>query len=148
MIDLTRYLTRERLVPLGPAPRDALLRRLVAAALGAEAASPPAGLPDLAELLRGFKDQELGQGFVLTHMRVPFGDDIRLGVGLFGRPAAFGRIADVHTVICALIPDRCSREYLSLMARLSRLLSTAAAAEAFRAGEPDRVLDTIRTFQT
>jgi len=94
---------------------------------------------------RLLKDQALGGGFVLSHARVPFGEDIRLSVGLLRPPGTFGRWSDIHTILCALIPEPCAREYLSLMARLARVLSLPAAEAAFRSGDPDRILALLRT---
>lgn len=143
MIDLTRYIVRSRIVSLDPAPREVVLRRLLDACWGAE--FPPL---DVRELIRSLKEQELGHGFSLVHARVPGEGDIRLAVGLVRPAGESARASPVPTIICALIPENRSREYLSLLARLSRFLSTPGVAETFREGNPERILDAIRAFES
>ena len=145
MIDLLRYVHRECLVLLAPAPRDAILRKLVQVALTGSAEAPETAPSASLDWPRLLKDQTLGAGFALSHARVPAGDEIRVSVGLLRPPGAFGRWSDIHTIICALIPEQCAREYLSLMARLARVLSTPEAEAAFRSSDPDRILAILRT---
>ncbi len=148
MIDLTPYFVRERMVTLAPASRDALVLQLIDVCLGEQAQGEPDTIARRREILRAIKDQPLGAGFALSHARISAGGEIRFSIGLLREPHTFGHAANVHTIFCALIPENRSREYLSFLARLSRLLMMPHAAEVFRGGNPDRILELVRTFQT
>ena len=148
MIDLADYLREDRLVALGPAPRDVIVRTLLGVCLREDAALPEAARTAALADLRALRDQELGHGFALTHARIAGSHGILIGAGLFGQPAAYGRCGAVHTVFCALIPEERSREYLSLIARLSRLLAAPGAEAAFQSGDPAQAARFVREFRT
>lgn len=148
MIDLAEYLRPDRMIVLGRAARDAIVRALLGVCLrdaaGLSAAARAAALDGAHQM----KDQPLDGGFALTHARIAEGDEILLSVGLLGAPRPFGRGGLAHTVICALIPESRSREYLSLLARLSRLLTAPGAETAFRSADPETVARFVREFRT
>ncbi len=136
MTDWHQYLDPSRILRLPPAARDVLLERLIAAAFGPASAAPRPRPADL-------REQSIGPGVTLVHARRDDLDRIRLSIGLLSPPLAIGHGAPVHALICALIPEPCSREYLTLLARLSRLLSDPGRASVFRSGEPERVAATL-----
>ncbi len=148
MIDLTEFLKAERFVPLGPAARDVTVRTLLGVCLREDETLSDADRAAALENIRAMRDQALGGGFALTHARIARSRDILLSAGLFRVPTPFGRCGPTHTVFCALIPEEKSREYLSLIARLSRMLSAPGAEDAFRSGDPERIACFIRDFQT
>ncbi|MCX7819560.1 MAG: PTS sugar transporter subunit IIA [Kiritimatiellae bacterium] len=132
MVEWRDYLVRAQILRLPPAAREVLFERLIAAACGPGAATPR---PRAAEL----REQTISPGVVLVHARRDDLDRIRLSMGLLVPPASLGHGAPVHALVCALIPEPRSREYLTLLARLSRLLAAPSGSAAFRSGEPDRV---------
>lgn len=148
MINLADYLRRDRLITPGPAAHDVIVRALLDACLRDAA--------DLSEAVRAetlagahrMSEQALAPGFAIVHARMAEGADIRMAAALFGAPRPFGRCGAAHTVFCALIPPTKSREYLSLLARLSRLLTAPGAEAAFRSGDPEAVAQFVREFRT
>lgn len=136
MSDWHPYLEPAQILRLPPAARDVLLERLIGAAYGPTSAAPRPRPADL-------REQPIGPGITLVHARRDDLDRIRLSIGLLSPPLAARHGLPVHAFVCALIPESCSREYLTLLARLSRLLSDPVRAAAFRSGEPERVAATL-----
>lgn len=140
MIRLPDYLNRRTLHALEPDTHDAMLRVMLQRCYAqSDETLPPDRLDELVRA-HALKDQPLGDGFALSHARIDALPDIRLTVGLLGRPHRFLRRSAVHTIFCILIPIDHSREYLALLARLSRLLERPGAAEVFRAADIDGLL--------
>ncbi len=138
MIDLAGYLRPDRMLRIGPADRGALLRRLLAHASPAGPAADP----------EQFSSVDLGHGFMLCHTRTSAGGDFRVVVGMLEEPFRWGRGEPVHTVFCVLVPIDRSRDYLTLLARLSRFLSDAETEAAFRARDACRVAELAAAFRT
>lgn len=136
MSDWCHYLTSAQILRLPPAARDVLLERLIAAALGSETSFTR---PRAAEL----REQMIGTGVVLVHARRDDLDQIRVSVGLLTPPITPPHGAPIYAYVCALIPEPRSREYLTLLARLSRRLADPDGAIAFRSGEPQRVASAL-----
>lgn len=146
MIDLSAHLKPDRFLALAPGARDVLVRALLGVCLREDAGLSEAARAAALDGAHRMNEQALGHGFALTHARIDGGHDILLSVGLLCEPAPFGRGGPAHTIICALIPVQKSREYLSLMARLSRLLTAPGAEAAFRSGDADRIARFITDF--
>lgn len=148
MINLADFLAKDRLIPLAPASRDAIVHALLDVCLKEDATLSETDRAAALGNVRAMRDQALGKGFALTHARIARSRGILISAGLFRRPAPFGHCGPTHTVFCALIPEEKSREYLSLIARLSRLLSAPDAEEIFQSGDPERIHRFIREFRT
>ena len=140
MIHLTDYLNHETLHPVAPASHDDLLRELLHHCF--QKAGETVAPEKLEELVRthALKDQMLEKGFALSHARLDSLSDIRLSVGLLGKPYRFVRRDRAHTVFCVLIPRDRSREYLAFLARLGRFLQTPGVGDAFKSANVDRIL--------
>ncbi len=148
MIDLAEYLKPDRMIAPAPAARDVIVRALLGICLRDAAGVSESTRAAVLDGAHRMKDQALDRGFALTHSRIAEGEEILLSVGLFGEPRPFGRCGAVHTIFCALIPESRSRDYLSLLARLSRLLTAPGAEAAFRSGAPETVGRFVREFHT
>lgn len=103
----------------------------------------------------------LGQGFALVHSRLARLARIRVALGLLPASRKLLKGEPVHTLLGIAIPQHQSRVYLSLLARLNRMLERADAGRVFAragslgAGESARdrdaatamIMDFIRTFE-
>jgi len=93
------------------------------------------------------KNIDLKKGFALTHIRFDGVEDIKMAIGLFGKMANFGKQSNVQALFCIIIPEYKCQTYLSLMAHLTRMLSSQGAKEIFRPGNKKGIIKFIREFE-
>lgn len=144
MVDLSRYITSRAIVEVVLGDHEGILRQLVDHCL-------PDFRPDSrAAVTRDILDKgrrqeiNLGEGFALSHARLDDLPDIRVAVGLLRAPTRYVSGPAVRTIFCVILPTSQSRQYLQMMARLTRLISRPEAAEAFRSGDVEKVSDFFR----
>ncbi len=146
MIKIKNYLGPETVVRMNAVDHDEIVGQLVGICLRD---APPARRTALQQRVlkaMAMKDQGLGSGFAITHARIDDADKISVAVGLLPRSIRFAEWPDVHTVFCAIIPSAKAAAYLGFMAHLCRMLSQPEPRAAFAAGDRERILDCIQTF--
>ncbi|MBW6516090.1 MAG: PTS sugar transporter subunit IIA [Candidatus Cloacimonetes bacterium] len=93
------------------------------------------------------KNLDLTKGFALTHIRLDAVDDIKIAIGVFGEKIKFPKNKELLALFCIIIPENKCQTYLSLMAHLTRLLSSKGAAKVFRPGNKKGIIEFIRDFE-
>jgi mannitol/fructose-specific phosphotransferase system IIA component (Ntr-type) len=145
---LQDYIPVERIVPIESVRREEILQRLIATALPSTSQELRDSVyRDITALSRR-KELSMGSGFFLVHTRTSEVTEIGVSVGLLAREIRYRRGEPAHTVFCIIVPDSMSRTYLSMMARLSRMLSRTDAREIFLKGDPAAVVALMQEFET
>lgn len=141
MVDLSHYITSGSILEVSPGHHEGILRQLVDLCLPDFPADSRAAVTR--EILDKGRRQEinLGEGFALSHARLDDLSDIRVGVGLLPAPTRYVSGPPVRTIFCIILPTSQSRQYLQMMARLTRLISRPEAAAVFRSGDAERIAD-------
>lgn len=146
MIKIKTYLGPETVVRLDTLDHDEIVGQLVGICLGDTPSSQQTAIRKRALNAMAMRDQGLGAGFAITHARIDQADRIYVAAGLLPRPIRFAEWSDVHTVFCAIIPSDKAAAYLGFMAHLCRMLTQPEPRAAFVAGDRERVLECIQTF--
>lgn len=147
MISLQQYISADRIVAIDVEKREEILNRLIAQALPENDTALHGRIFKEISSMSRKKEVNMGNGFALAHTRTSEVDDIHISIGLLPRPVKYRRGEPVHTVLCIIVSDAMSRTYLSLMARLSRMLSSAGASEVFARRDPEAALAFLREFE-
>lgn len=144
---LLDYISEEKLLRIGARKREEILRTLIDGTLKDEDAQPlrEAVFREITTRSRK-KEIYLGNGFGLSHARVDAEGPIHVGIGLFGEMVKYRLSDPIHTLLCLVVPDSKSRVYLSLMARLSRMLAGPDASAVFRDGDNQAIMAFIEGF--
>ncbi len=147
MINLLDYVTPDRIISVNSDKRLEILKQLIAVTLQEE----PQHLHDTVfneiTTLSRKKEISLGEGFGLAHARIDSDGPIRFGAALLGRTIKYRKGDRVHTIFCLVVPDTKSRMYLSLMARLTRMLASPDAPKVFRNADPEEIMEFVRAFE-
>jgi mannitol/fructose-specific phosphotransferase system IIA component (Ntr-type) len=147
MISLLEHVPEQHIVALVETKREDIIHRLVEHALPGETEAMRKQIfRDITAFSRK-KEVAMGNGFILAHTRTEKITDIAMSIGLLAEEVKYRRGEIAHTVICIVVPDSMSRAYLSLMARLARLLSQPDAKDVFRSQDPVAVRELIRRFE-
>lgn len=147
MISLLEHVPEQHIVTLPETKREDIIHRLIASALPGESEVLHKQIfRDITSFSRK-KEVPMGSGFILAHTRTDKITDIAMSIGLLSEEIKYRRGEMAHTVICIVVPDSMSRAYLSLMARLARLLSQPDAQDVFRSQDPVAVRELIRRFE-
>ena len=134
MIDLRDYLTEESIIALPEAPYGVLLQMMVDHCLhDCPLELRMAVMKDIRLKRRGGFPQEvnLGDGFGLVHARMEAVQKIHFSVGILEKPKKLMQGDKVQSVFCIVLPQSESRLYLSILAKLGRMLQHPEVAAAF-----------------
>ncbi|MCA1753891.1 MAG: PTS sugar transporter subunit IIA [Spirochaeta sp.] len=147
MVSLLSYISTDRIVDIDSQQREEILKQLIAKTLEGEAS----GLQDKVykEITSKShkKEVNMGKGFALAHARIEGIEDIRVSVGLLPNKIKYRKGDPVHTIFCIAIPNDMSRVYLSLMARLTRMLSLPDAGPKFEKANHVEIVSFIEEFE-
>ncbi len=135
MINLLQYFTRKSILPLTDIPYHQVMSYLISHCL----ADYPSHIQEEAlttiqskSRTRSPQDINLGRGFALIHAKVDKVDHIHLVVGILPKAKKLLKGEKVQSLFCIIIPSSESRIYLSMLARLGRMLRDPEAAKAFK----------------
>lgn len=147
MVSLLSYISADRIVEIDSQQREDILKQLIAKTLEGEA-------PELQDKVykeitskSHKKEVNMGRGFALAHARIEGIEDIHVSVGLLPKKVKYRKGDPVHTIFCIAIPNDMSRVYLSLMARLTRMLSQPDASAKFDKGNSEDIVAFIEAFE-
>lgn len=134
MVDLLKYVTADSIRYLDMKGYDKILKHLVSDALNGYDEKIKKEV--LEEIKAGAKsnqplDINLGRGFALVHAKNDNVRKIHLVIALLPAKTALVRGEPAHTLIFIILPGSQSRTYLSMLARLGRMLSKDDAEKAF-----------------
>ena len=148
---LTELLAPERVrVPLVSTTKDALLRELVALAVGER------GPEVVAAVLASVHERErdlttgIGEGLAIPHGRSPHVDSLIVAAGVCAVPVDYGALDDRPVELCFLLvgPERAAGAHVQALARISRLLRGGQLRDALlRAPTADAFLDVVRASE-
>lgn len=147
MVNLLSYITADSLLSIDSDSHAEIQKHLLDRCLDGMPEQTRSALTRKLLGKRGLQEVNLGGGFALSHARLEELGDLRMSVGLLGRKIRYLKGPPVQTVFCVVLPNARSRYYLSLMARLTRLISHPEASEAFHSGDRQAILRTVRQFE-
>ncbi len=134
MVDLLNYITPDSVMALNGKSYDKILKLMVNDCLGSF--SDDIQKQVIAEIRNKSRsktplDINLGGGFALVHAKNSSVDGIYLKIGLLPEKQHLLKGDDIHTLICIILSDNQSRIYLSLLAKLGRMLNQPGAGDVF-----------------
>lgn len=147
VISLLDHLSASTMIPVAQRKREDILRTLLDHSLRDYPLKTRTEVLALLSASGSAQEVNLGRGFALSHARLDAVNDIHIAVGLLATPLRVFKGEPVSTVFCIVLPDHKSRIYLSLMARLTRFLSTDEATTAFASADTDTIESAIRRFE-
>ena len=136
MIDLLKYIKPDSIIPVAETSYDKILKLMIFTCL--DSYNEDIKQEVLTEIMnkRSSKaplDINLGGGFVLIHAKNNRIDRIRLLLGLMPEGRNLMEGEPVQCFICIILPEKHGREYLSMLARLGRMLNQPDAGDRFSA---------------
>jgi mannitol/fructose-specific phosphotransferase system IIA component (Ntr-type) len=160
MIDLRDYVKPNLIIKLEPGPFSQIVDILISACAQDSSLYKEALASVLASTKSGVSQEiNLGKGFALIHARSSQCQTIKFTLGLLPSSKPYMKGEAVQFLFCIILPDSESRQYLSLLARLGRLLNqedsssvfAKAAAVCHAANLPTAqtlIMDYIQSFET
>lgn len=148
---LTELLAPERVrVPLVGTTKDALLRELVALAVGDR--GPAVVEAVLGSVLERERDLTtgIGEGLAIPHGRTPHVDSLIVAAGTCAAPVAWESLDGRPVELCFLLvgPESAAGAHVKALARISRLLRGGAVRDALlQARTPDAFLGAVRATE-
>ncbi len=119
MIDLASYFAPDHFLTISEPDLPAAIERLVSTLTPSDMRAS------------AFSSVPLGRGILLCHARTSaIEGDLRVGVGFLAHPWRGTGQPEIHTIIVVIVPRDRARDYLTFLARLTRVLSSPAAADA------------------
>ncbi|GEM_PF-3531553 len=134
MINLLSYITPETIFPLQDDPYSELLEEIAGRCLADYHESiRKEALEEIRKKSRSRSPQDinLGKGFALVHAKIEELTRIHVAVGILPKPKKLLKGDRIHTLFGMFLPTSESRHYLSMLARLGRLLQEKEASRAF-----------------
>ena len=161
MINLLEFFPKTAILPLQDQPYHELMEQLVNYCLAdCDNTVKQQALLEIRSKskTRSPQDINLGRGFALIHAKTNQVKEIHTAVGILVRPKKLLKGERIQNILCIILPESQSRTYLSLLARLGRMLRHKDAAGAFsRAGKlfssgnseeaKDTVIELFRQFE-
>jgi uncharacterized MnhB-related membrane protein/mannitol/fructose-specific phosphotransferase system IIA component (Ntr-type) len=148
MVDLSDYFRETNVVRIESKKSEVILKTLVDTCLSSYPESFRENI--ISRVIEKGNNQEinLGHGIALTHERFDELDGIYTALGLLPRTVRYFRGPPVHTVVCILLPNTKSQEYLSMMARFTRFLTQHPPDQTAPSADPEKIVQAIRDFET
>ena len=147
MINLLSYFSPESVIMLQDDAYSQLMEQLVDHCLSGYSSDIRGNiLAEIRSKSRSSSPQDinLGRGFALIHAKTDEVHDIRTALGILPHPRKLLKGERIRSIFCIILPPSESREYLSLLARLGRMLrqkdapkAFESASKLFRAGDSD-----------
>lgn len=122
MIELENYFTPENVISISSTDSNEILNDLIQTALRELTDDQRTVIGEIIRNRKQIQEINIGKGIALAHERYDELEDLYLSVGLLEGPVRYGKGPPVRMVLCVLLPNTKSREYLSLMARFTRFL--------------------------
>ncbi len=160
MVDLLDYLKPDRVILLDASGYESILKQAVSLCAGnAKLELNVLQSIKASSRTNAPQDINLGKGFALVHARSDEASDITMSLGLLPKAIHLIKGDLVQALFCIILPNAKSRMYLSLLARLGRLLNQEDAVEVFQeardrlvAGESNEcakiIIDYISAFES
>lgn len=124
MLDLRTYFTSANVLSLSQTDSGAILHTLIQSALRDLPEPKREGIEEIIRERKPIQEIHLGKGIALAHERYDELDDMHVSLGLLSNPVRYQKGNPVQMILCVLLPNSKSREYLSMMAKFSRFLET------------------------
>lgn len=147
MANLLKYLQADSIYRISAKKHDDILKEIIEKTLREK---PDEILQKAFHGIRtnsGVQEINLGHGFALSHHRMDDVNDINLSIGIVEKKVRYFKGPPVKAIFCVILPDAKSREYLSLMAKLTRFLSLPGTPGFFEHASPEEVFEKIRIFE-
>ncbi len=124
MLDLRRYFTGANVRLLTSSESGEILRELLDLALRELPENDRASVEHIIRDRKQIQEINIGKGIALAHERYDELEELYVSIGLLKQPVRYQKGAPVQMVLCVLLPNSKSREYLSMMAKFTRFLET------------------------
>ena len=161
MIDLLTYFTPDSVIPMEDTSYIKMMESLVYHCLKDYPQEVrQKALEDIQSKSRSRSPQDinLGKGFALIHSKIDEVEHIHTAVGLLPKPKKLLKGERIQSLLCIILPSSQGRVYLSLLAKLGRLLQQQEAQKTFSAAgkllasgnhedAAQRITDLIREFE-
>ncbi len=161
MVNLLDYFQPSSILPLEDSSYPELMETMVDHCLsGHESSVRQHALQEIRSKSRTRSPQDinLGRGFALIHAKTDQVDQIHTAVGILPKPKKLLKGERIQNILCIILPSSESRTYLSLLARLGRMLrhkeasmAFASAGKLFSSGRGDEakqaVMELLKQFE-
>ena len=122
MVDLRTYFTNANVTLLQSTDSSEILRSLLRTALRDLPEEERTAVEETIRERKPIQEINIGKGIALAHERYDELKQMHISLGLLSRPVRYQRGSPVQIVLCVLLPNSKSREYLSMMAKFTRFL--------------------------
>ncbi len=146
MYKISDYLNSSKMIVVDEIDEKNFINRLVDFTLS--------DLNEIAELKDFFSKKnnlslvDIENGFLLCHARTGLVDNISIHLGIISSDKSQYRKGSHRVFFMIILPDSMSKIYLSIMARISRLISSEVNRDVFYSGNKDAIENLIVKFDS
>ncbi len=131
MIGLLDFFSKNNVKVLSSADSKAILSELIETALQDLSEEQQHVIEEIIRDRKQIQEINIGKGIALAHERYDELDEMYISLGILEGPVRYGKGPPVQMVLCVLLPNTKSREYLSFMARFTRFLESRQIDDFF-----------------